>query len=181
MQTAANWNPSLGTAATRTLVVADWKAEPQGVVAACLKQSFSQDQTFTLVVPASLHGVDWVGDPYANVPCATRAVAQLERLSQAAGLPVDSAEVGDHDPVAAIIDAVLSQQFDRILVCGLRRRIGAQPFDLAHRAGRATGLPVISAPIPAAAVPQRGSWRRLRRGECSISQPPAVIGEPVYA
>src|SRR5688500_16092737 len=43
----------------RVLVVADWAADPQGVVSACLTQWQQPAVEFALVVPARLHGLDW--------------------------------------------------------------------------------------------------------------------------
>jgi hypothetical protein len=86
-----------------------------------------------------------VGNPYANVPCARRVLDELTQLFQAAGIEVASATVGDHDPVAAAIDATLSQPAQQIVVCGLTRRI--KQFDLGHRVKRTTQLPVLALQI----------------------------------
>lgn len=86
--------------ASRTLVVADWKTDPHGVIAACARRPKVQHAAIDLAVPATLHGIDWVGDPYANVSCAKRALDELTELLPAAGIEVLSATVGDHDPVA---------------------------------------------------------------------------------
>jgi hypothetical protein len=51
------------------------------------------------------------------------------------------------DPVAAVLDALLKQPIDQIVVCDPRRRLRPRQIDLAHRARRATGLPVIHAPV----------------------------------
>jgi hypothetical protein len=59
----------------RVLVAADWEADPQGVLAACVRRSELQELSIALLVPAWLHGLDWAGDPYASGPCARRALA----------------------------------------------------------------------------------------------------------
>jgi hypothetical protein len=151
---------------SRTLILADWKADPHGVVAACASRPGADHAPVDLVVPAALHGVDWVGDPYANVPCARRALDELTELLRAAGIEVASATVGDHDPVAAAIDATLSGPVGQVVVCGLKRRV--KFFDLAHRVRRATRLPVIAVPVLAAEAARRG-WRRVQRGECGLN------------
>jgi hypothetical protein len=184
MQTLPSSKTSRESAPARILVVADWRTDPRTVVAACETHDSFRARSFSLVVPASLHGIDWVGDPYANVPCARRALTDLERLYRDAGLPLQSAEVGDHDPVAAIIDAVLSEPVDLIVVFALNRGIAQHPFDLAHRAERATGLPVTSVSIPEAGVQRThawNAWTRLRSGECGVSQPLTVPGDFVAA
>jgi hypothetical protein len=162
----------------RVLVVADWKADPHAVVAACACRAEAQHVSFTLVVPAALHGIDWVGDPYANIPCAWRALEKLIKLLPAAGLELASATVGDHDPVAAAIDATFSQPVEQIVVCGLKRRIKA--FDLGHRVSRATELPVLSVPVPSANRGRR-AWLRLVRGECGTAERIGRAPGPVMA
>jgi hypothetical protein len=171
MQATATAEPPPNAIATRVLIVADWKADPRAVVAACQAEFRAHASAFDLIVPGSLHGIDWAGDPFANMPCARRALAELELLLTTAGVPVQSSAVGDHDPVAAILDAVLSSPVDRLLVCALRRRVAKYPFDLAHRAHRATGLPVVSVFTQAAAGSRRHVWTRLRRGECGVPRP----------
>jgi hypothetical protein len=152
---------------SRTLLLADWKTDPQAVVAACAARIDPRHASVDLVIPASLHGIEWVGDPYANVACARRALDNITELLRGAGIEVTSATVGDHDPTAAALDATLSQPPEQILVCGLRRRISL--FDLAHRVSRATRASVISLPVPAAEQ-RRGAWLRLWRGECEVAQ-----------
>ena len=155
----------------RTLVVADWKTDPHEVIAACASRPEAQHLRIALVVPAMLHGIDWVGDPYANVPCARRAVDELTELFHAAGITVVSAAVGNHDPVAAAIDATLSEPPEQILVCGVKRRI--KLLDVGHRVRRATRLPVLSVPVSPANRRGRG-WLRLQRGECEMTMPQRV-------
>lgn len=152
---------------SRMLVLADWKADPRSVVAACARGSEAHPASVDLVVPGTLHGIDWVGDPYANVPCAHRALDELTELLQAASTEVLSAVIGDHDPVAAAIDAVLSQPTQQIVVCTLKRHTSL--FDLGHRVRRATGLPVLSVPVPQADRGRRG-WLRLQHGECGMTR-----------
>jgi hypothetical protein len=129
-----------------------------------------------LVVTAALHGIDWVGDPHANVLCAQRALDELTRLLQGAGVEVVSARVGDHDPVAAAIDATLFQPVEQIVVCGLERRI--KLLDLGRRVSRATRRPAVSLAVPPADRRRRG-WLRLQRGECGMTQPIAPVSKAV--
>lgn len=169
MLSIAKADPEARTASRRVLVVADWKADPDAVVAACIGYLRSFPSSFSLVVPAMLHGIDWVGDPYASVPCAERALAEIGARLAAAGLRVETEEVGDHDPVAAVIDAVLSQQVDEILACVLKR---AHPLDLPHRAQRATHVPVQRVPVNRTRnAPRHRAWAWLGRGHCSLAQP----------
>jgi hypothetical protein len=72
------------------------------------------------------------------------------------------------DPVAAVLDALLKQPIDQIVVCDPRRRLRPRQIDLAHRAKRATGLPVIHAPVaPAHGARRRCGWLRLWRGSAA--------------
>jgi hypothetical protein len=165
MESTVTTGPSVTTG--RTLVVADWKTDPHGVLAACASLPQVYDASVDLVVPATLHGIDWVGDPYANAPCARRALDELAELLGTAGIEVTRATVGDPDPVAAAIDATLSQPIERVLVCGLKQRV--KPFDLGTRVSRAVRLPVLSLAV-APVEPDRHGWQRLQRGECRMTQ-----------
>jgi hypothetical protein len=152
---------------TRVLVVADWKVDFADVVETCRDRHRSAPASFALLVPARLHGIDWVGDPYASVPCARRALAELVDMIRSSGLPLDRAHVGDPDPVAAIVDAFLDEPADELLVCECRRHPQAGLFDLASRARRAVGVPVTRVSLPdAAAARCRSPWRLLRDGHC---------------
>jgi hypothetical protein len=169
MQPAKSINaPSL----SRLLVVADWEVDLREVALSCARRSKQREQPIALLVPAWLHGADWVGDPYASVPCARRALTELAALCDSAGLRVESAEVGDPDPGAAIIDAQLSQPVDELMLCVRERRLGSHPFDLAHRIARTTGLSVERVVIARpGGTPHRHAWSPLRRGHCVASEP----------
>jgi hypothetical protein len=156
----------------RVLVVADWKADFGGVVEASRERNASSPTSFSLVVPARLHGLDWVGDPYSSVPCARRALAELGHMFRSSGLALNDARVGDPDPVAAITDIVLDERVDELLLCECRRHPQGGPFDLASRARRATGLPVTRVSLPDAAIRTRASaWRLVRDGHCETVAP----------
>src|SRR4051812_15036747 len=93
-------------AGQRVLLVADWAVDPHEVVAeACRQHSRRWDTAFGVLVPAWLHGIDWAGDPRGSVPCARRQLGSIQELAAAAGLPLESAAVGDPEPVTAIYDA----------------------------------------------------------------------------
>src|SRR4051794_14543400 len=139
--------------APRILVVADWTVDPAAVVAAC-KPSAEQGASFILVVPAWLHGLDWVGDPSASAPCAHLQLAALTELSRAEGLAVEVGGVGDPDPITAIGDALATHPASEILLFARDRWPWAwNPLHLGHRAERISGLPVRRIPV------QRSSGR----------------------
>ena len=145
------------SAGERVLVIADWRADPHAVIAACARRASQGRAGFALVVPAWLHGLDWAGDPHASRPCAARQLETLLRLAAAAGLEVELATVGDPDPTSAVDDALQTFAAREILVCRDRPR-RAHPLDLPHRLRRTTGLPVDAPPLRA------GLRRRHRRG-----------------
>jgi hypothetical protein len=152
----------------RVLLVADWNIDPAGVVATATRTDQQHRSAFRLLVPALLHGVDWVGDPQASCPCARRQLESVVALASRAGLTIDLATVGDPDAATAVLDALTDWPADNVLLCVPRRRLPRGPFDLARRARRLTRLPVhrvAVAPAPAAGTP--GRWPR-RAGHCGI-------------
>jgi hypothetical protein len=159
---------------TRVLVVADWRADPYGVLAACRRRAKEGPVTLGLVVPAWLHGLDWLGDPRSSRPCAARQLEDLVALAAAAALDVELAEVGDPDPTSAVEDARQAFGASEILVCGIRRGRG-HPLTLARRLQRMTGLSVerVSAGARTAGGERRRSRALLDGGHCAA--------EPVQA
>jgi hypothetical protein len=158
----------------RVLLVPDWKLDPHAVVDACRAQYAAGPATFALLVPARLHGLDWIGDPYASVPCAARALAEIAAQLESAGLPVQRTVLGDHDPIAAIVDATLDEPVDEVVICEREGHV-TSPFDLAHRVRRVTGLHVAQVALPdRPAVPSRRVWPSLRGGHCPVPEAQAA-------
>jgi hypothetical protein len=152
------------------LIVADWAIDPEALVTACPAR-LDDPSTVSIVVPAWLHGIDWVGDPWASVPCAHAQLDRITQLCLAAGFSVESAAVGDPDPVSAICDAVAAGGVDRILLFARGRHISSgYPFSVARRAERLTGLPLQSFATAHAPRPQRRL--RLAAGHCRPSRTP---------
>ena len=145
--------------AARILVVADWKVDPEAVVAALWRRAAEAGAVFTLLVPARLHGLDWVGDPTASVPCARRQIDRLAELCTRAGLAVEVAGVGDPDVLSAIGDALEERVATEIVLFERRGRLGLHPLHLVHRAQRATGRPAHRIEVPPSAGPRgRHGW-----------------------
>lgn len=134
----------------RVLVVADWAIDPHGVVEACTRRVDDGPSDLTLLVPAWLHGLDWAGDPKASVPCAQRQLANIRLVAGARGLGYTATVVGDADVVTAICDVLVDAPADEVLLCARSSRLHSHSFDVAHRARRATGLPVRRIEVPAA-------------------------------
>jgi hypothetical protein len=123
------------------LVVADWTADAEAVLAVCVQHKELSGCALGLLVPARLHGLDWAGDPAASVPCAQRQLTTIGRLADAVGFAFDGATVGDPDPVAAICDALHDWPAGEVLLCTRRRGAAvSHPLDLARRTRRLTGL-----------------------------------------
>ena len=102
--------------AHRMLIVADRTTDPIALVDALREQAREQRIEATLLVPASLHGLEWVGDPHATIPDAQRFAALLQTAVLNAGVAVCNTRVGDADPHAAIDDALLEEAFDEVLI-----------------------------------------------------------------
>jgi hypothetical protein len=165
-------NPGNDATTGRVLIVADWTADAQAVVAACATHRDLRGGAFGLVVPARLRGLDWVGDPIASMPCAERQLSTIGQLAAAAGLRFDAASVGDPDPLAAIGDALADWPADELLLCMRAPRVAIpHPFDLAHRTRRLTGLAVSRVELPATRTAQPAPRRpRFGRGHCAVDQ-----------
>src|SRR4051812_8680337 len=124
------------------LVVANRTAESDELREALTRRAQDGEATFTLLVPATPHGVAWAADMHSGEPDAS---AHMERALEAlreAGLQVDG-RVGDPDPVAAVEDAVNFGTYSEVIVSTLPTHLSKWlKLDLPHRVGRVTGLPV---------------------------------------
>jgi hypothetical protein len=135
------------------LVVADWTVDPHAVVGALSRRAAERPTTWSFLVPAWLHGLDWAGDPRASGPCAERALLTLRELAIQTGLDVDLSVVGDPDPITATQDTCAAIAVDEIVLCTRRRRLShAHPLDLARRMHAATALTVGRETLPSAAT-----------------------------
>ena len=148
--------------AGRALVVADWAVDPEDIVEALGAHNARHGTHFALLVPASLHGAAWVGDPRASRPCAERRLGELKWLTERSGIPIEMARVGDPETVPAVQEALLDWPAEEILLFGWSRRIPMpRAFSLARRLERWTSLRVQWSADGAAAelVDQDGSGR----------------------
>ena len=148
----------------RVLAIADWRADAHAVTAAVVGRAAEGPAVFSVVVPAWLHGLDWIGDPTASRPCAQAQVEALEALWADAGIPLVRSTVGDPDPVAAAGDALEAWTADEVMVLTRRSSPGTvHPFAVARRIELTTGLPTRRVVIGSARPPrERLAW--LRRG-----------------
>jgi hypothetical protein len=139
----------------RVLVVADWTVDERAATAAVKARHAEDGAVFSVVVPAWLHGLDWIGDPTARRPRAQAQVDKLEHLWAHAQLPVVFAEVGDPDPVSAVVDALAKWPADEIVLLARHART------IARRIGRVTGLPTRRVGIGLAPANERELQREV--------------------
>jgi len=127
----------------KVLVVANRTAESPELLDALRQRAKEGDTAFTLLVPATPHGVAWAADMHSGGDEAEQHMqAAVERL-KSEGVHVTEGKVGDPDPVAAVQDAVNFGSFDEIIVSTLPGGISKWlKLDLPHRVERVTGLPV---------------------------------------
>jgi hypothetical protein len=150
-------SPFFGSSAARVLAVLDWTVDPRSLVATLSRDPRTRDAVIGLLAPAWLHGLDWVGDPTASVPCAERQLIAVVRQCAGADVTVGAATVGDPDPVTASIDALAAWPADQVVLCTRPRHFAVPPLlGLVSRIRRATGLPVLRLPVP---VPAAGKTR----------------------
>ena len=127
----------------RVLVVAHKTAATPALIEAVRERAQRSPATFTLLVPASAHGLHTLTDP--EEAGADEAMAAIELasplLSDAAGAEIDSM-VGVHEPLAAIQDAINLHGFDEIIISTLPTKVSRWlRLDLPHKAA-GLGLPV---------------------------------------
>jgi hypothetical protein len=100
----------------RMLIVADRTADPGKLMDVLREQSASQRIDATVLVPASLNGLEWMGDPRVTIPAAQQHAALLQVALLNAGVARCDARVGDPDPHAAIDDALRVERYDEVLI-----------------------------------------------------------------
>lgn len=137
----------------KVLVVANQTAESDDLLAALRERAEQGDAEFTVLVPATPHGVAWAANMASDKgrdEAEAHRDALVERL-RATGLPVSEAIVGDPDPLAAIEDACNLGSYDELIVSTLPHHLSKWlHLDLQRKAAHATGLPVTSIETKAA-------------------------------
>jgi hypothetical protein len=127
----------------RVLVVANRTAESPELLDALRVRTVQGPCEFTLLVPATPHGIAWAADMFAGGEEAeVHRQAFVEELREE-GLDVAEARVGDPDPLAAIQDECNFNSYDELIVSTLPLHISKWlKLDLPSKARAATGLPV---------------------------------------
>jgi hypothetical protein len=130
-------------AAVRVLVVANRTAATPALLEAVRERAAREPCAFTLLVPARAHGLHQLVDAEdqgTSEAEQTLALA-LPLLQEAAGGPVEGL-VGDHEPLAAIADAVNLRGYDEILLSTLPTRVSRWLHVDLPRKAAGLGLPV---------------------------------------
>lgn len=127
---------------TKVLVVANRTAASDELAAALRKRATEGEVAFTLLVPATPHGVAWAADMHSGVDEAERHMRGAVKRLRDAGLEVEG-KVGDPDAYAAVQDAVnLMGPYEEVVVSTLPTHISKWlKLDLPNRVRRHTGLP----------------------------------------
>jgi hypothetical protein len=128
---------------TSVLIVANQTADSPELIAAVAQRAEEGRCVFTLLVPASAHGLHRVTDPedHGRPEAEARLAAAIPRLSDAVGHAVVGV-IGSHDALAAVQDAVNLLGFDEVIVSTLSARVSRWlRLDLAAKVA-ALGLPV---------------------------------------
>jgi hypothetical protein len=139
----------------RILIVADRKSDSTPVIDVLREKAETQRLHATVLVPASLHGFEWAGDPRAAVPAAELHAALLHVALLNAGVESCEASVGDPDPHAAIDDALSKDRFDEVVI-----NVRSSRLTSALRLGLADRI----APERRAGVTNLGARRKRRPG-----------------
>jgi hypothetical protein len=124
------------------LVVANRTAESDELRSALRARAQEGPAAFTLLVPATPHGVAWAADMHSGASHAEEHMRKAVERLRGEGIEVDG-QVGDPDPVAAVEDAVNFGSYDEVVVSTLPTHLSKWlKLDLPHRIERKTGLPV---------------------------------------
>jgi hypothetical protein len=155
--------------AADVLVVANRTADSDELVAAMHERAEQGPARFTLVVPATPHGLAWAADMSAGIPEARRQMALAEQRLSHEGLWIDDIRLGSPEPLMAVHDATNFESFSDVIVCTLPRRVSRWlKLCLPHRVQRSTGLPVTHI------VAQRSRSSRFERVATPVAEPVAA-------
>ena len=127
----------------RVLVVAHKTAATPALLDCVRERAAKGNASFTLLVPASAHGLHRVVDAEDQAPDEAQQVLELALplMEEAAGGPVEGV-VGDPSPLDAIHDAVNTRGADEIIISTLPARVSKwMRLDLPSKLN-GLGLPV---------------------------------------
>src|SRR5437763_16343987 len=106
----------------KVLVIANRTAGSEELLGALRERAEEGPAQFHLVVPASPRGASWAFDMHSGHDAAEHdldgALGRIRKL----GLEVEG-EVGDPDPVAAVMDSANSGSYDEVIVSTLPKHL----------------------------------------------------------
>jgi hypothetical protein len=127
----------------KVLVVATRTAACSELVDVLTDRAVQEHAAFNLLVPATPYGWAWLADMYSGGVDAERYLAAAVKRYGEAGIELGSAQLGDPDPVAAVMDALHHAHYDEIVVSTLPRHLSKWlRLSLPHRLRAVTGLAV---------------------------------------
>jgi hypothetical protein len=145
----------------KVLVVATRTAACPELVDVLRDRAVQEQATFTLLVPATPYGWAWLADMYSGGVDAERYLDAASKRYADAGIEIESAQLGDPDPVAAVMDAVHFARYDEIIVSTLPRHLSKWlRLSLPHRLRSVSGLPVTHVVGTQTRLVERGDRRR---------------------
>ena len=127
----------------RVLVVANRTAATPALIEAVRERAGRGPCAFTLLVPKVVHGLHRAVDAEDQASDESEATLALAvpLLEEAAGGPVEGL-VGDHEPLAAVQDALNAGHFDEVIISTLPARVSRWlHLDLPRKVA-GLGLPV---------------------------------------
>jgi hypothetical protein len=128
---------------SKVLVVASRTAESPQLLEALDRRAEQGDVEFTMLVPATPHGLAWAANMHAGEAEAAGHLDGLVERLRTRGLDVGAARVGDPDPLAATQDETARSEYDEVIVSTLPHHLSKWlKLDLPSKVGHATGLPV---------------------------------------
>jgi hypothetical protein len=141
----------------KILVVANRTADSPDLIDALCSRAAEAPASFTLLVPAVPHGLDWAADMKAGWSEAALRAERAGGHIRRSGLELDEVIVGDPDPYAAVGDVLHAREFDEVVVSTLPRTISRWlAVGLPARLRRVHDLPVdevraqpLAEPLPA--------------------------------
>ena len=127
----------------RILVVANRTAESPELLEALKARAGEGECEFTLLVPATPHGIAWAADMSAGQEEAGQHRQAFVDELREEGIPLEDAKVGDGDPLAAVQDECNAADYDEVIVSTLPLHLSKWlHLDFPSKARAATGLPV---------------------------------------
>ena len=138
----------------KVLVVANRTAGSPELLEALKGRAEQGPAEFTLLVPATPHGLAWAADMHAGEAEARGHLDELAETIRAAGVDLREAKVGDADPLAAAADECNFTSYDEVVVSTLPLHLSKWlRVDMPRKVAAATGLPVTHVVAHEAASP----------------------------